>query len=503
MKKAYCFFSFLLLLSSLGFSQQKADIFKNFTAKDGLSQHDINCIVQDNEGFLWFGTNDGLNKYDGYNFNVFKPINEDDSSISGRIVQDIQKDTYGNLWIATLDGGLTMYHSKTERFKSFSSVIPEMGSYANRITISQDGVLWVQFRSKICYALLKENIDEMEFAFLSKVDKAQKENAAKRIYTKDKTVFYETSKETYTLQYTKTETGLQNVSFVPHRDDYFVKGIDGANKSKWILYDDRISHQQDDESTTTIAVSVTDEVAAVDSKGVLWCVLEDRLSSITYARGKLRVDTIDFEALDFLTLKNNTVKSICLDKTGNLWVGTNGVGIYKKTNNTFSFGHFNKDSKPNSLGGNKIRSLHEDQFGNLWIGTEGGGLSYLSRKNKNYTNFHAFTSAKDSRGLSSKKVFSISENIIDINNSILWFSTENGGLNRLLLNRNTDPKSFRFKKYNNPQTDGNNVFYRAIHSVLGEGKKKLWIGYYGHGLGLAKWSAKGTNIKFTFIDSPK
>jgi signal transduction histidine kinase/ligand-binding sensor domain-containing protein/DNA-binding response OmpR family regulator len=502
MKKTCCFFSFLLVLSTLGFSQQKAHIFKNFTAKDGLSQHDINCIVQDNEGFLWFGTNDGLNKYDGYNFNVFKPINEDDSSISGRIVQDIQKDTYGNLWIATLDGGLTMYHSKTERFKSFSSVIPEMGSYANRITISQDGVLWVQFRSKICYALLKENIDEMEFAFLSKVDRAQKESVAKRIYTKDKTVFYETSKETYALQYTKTETGLQNVSFVPHRDAYFVKGIDGVNKSKWILYDDRISHQQDDESTTTIAVTVTDEAAAVDSKGVLWCVLEDRLSSITYARGKLRVDTIDFEALDFLTLKNNTVKSICLDKTSNLWVGTNGGGIYKKTNNTFSFGHFNKDSNPNSLGGNKIRSLHEDQFGNLWIGTEGGGLSYLSRKNKNYTNFHAFTSAKDSRGLSSKKVFSISENIIDNNKSILWFSTENGGLNRLLLNRNTDPKSFRFKKYNNPQTDGNNVFYRAIHSVLGEGKKQLWIGYYGHGLGLAKWSAKGANIKFTFIDSP-
>ena len=439
MKKAYGFFSFLLLFSVVGFSQQKADIFKNFTAKDGLSQHDINCIVQDNEGFLWFGTNDGLNKYDGYNFNVFKPINEDDSSISGRIVQDIQKDTYGNLWIATLDGGLTMYHSKTERFKSFGSVIPDMGSYANRITISQDGVLWVQFRSKICYALLKENIDEMEFAFLSKVDKAQKENTVKRLYTKDKAVFYETSKETFALQYTKTETGLQNVSFVPHRDAYFVKEIEGTNKSKWILYDDRISHQQD-ESKTTIAVTVTDEAAAVDSKGVLWCVLQDRLSSITYARGKLRVDTIDFEALDFLTLKNNTVKSICLDKTGNLWVGTNGGGIYKKTNNTFSFGHFSKDGKPNSLGGNKIRSLHEDQFGNLWIGTEGGGLSYLSRKNKNYTNFHSFTSAKDSRGLSSKKVFSISENIIDINNSILWFSTENGGLNRLLLNRNTDPK---------------------------------------------------------------
>lgn len=498
MKKTLCF---LLLFSLTSFSQQKADIFKNFTAKDGLSQHDINCIAQDNEGFLWFGTNDGLNKYDGYNFNVFKPINGNDTSINGRIVQDIKKDAYGNLWIATLDGGLNMYHSKTERFKSFTSVIPEMGSYANKITISQDGVLWVQFQSKICYALIKENIDEMEFTLLRNIEKSQKENTAKRIYTKDKAVFYETSKETYALQYTKTETGLQNITYSPHRDAYFVKEMEGTNNSKWNLYSNRISFHQH-ESTTSISVIVTDEAATIDSKGVLWCVLEDRLSSVTYVQGKLRVDTIDFEALDFLTLKNNTVKSIYLDKTGNLWVGTNGGGIYKKTNNTFNFGHFNKDNASNSLGGNKVRSLHEDQFGNLWIGTEGGGLSFLNQKNKSYDFFNVYTSSKDNFGISSNKVFSISENIIDNNNSILWFSTENGGLNRLLLNRNADPKSFRFKRYNKPEIDGSNVFHRVIHSVMGEGKEQLWIGYYDHGLGLAKWTGKGENINFTFIDSP-
>lgn len=125
--------------------------------------------------------------------------------------------------------------------------------------------------------------------------------------------------------------------------------MEGTNNSKWNLYSNRISYHQH-ESTTSISVIVTDEAAAIDSKGVLWCVLEDRLSSVTYVQGKLRVDTIDFEALDFLTLKNNTVKSIYLDKTGNLWIGTNGGGIYKKTNNSFSFGRFSKGSASNSLG---------------------------------------------------------------------------------------------------------------------------------------------------------
>jgi ligand-binding sensor domain-containing protein len=157
-------FFITLFVAFLGYSQQEAYIFlKILLLEDGLSQHDINCITQDNEGFLWFGTNDGLNKFDGYNFDVFKPISGNDTTLSGRIVQDIKTDSFGNLWIATLMEDSIFTIQKQNAFKSFNSVIPQMGSYANRITISQDGVLWVQFRSKICYAIIKEDIDEMEF----------------------------------------------------------------------------------------------------------------------------------------------------------------------------------------------------------------------------------------------------------------------------------------------------------------------------------------------------
>ena len=500
-KKTGCFFYFVLFIAFVSYSQQETYIFKNFTAKDGLSQHDINCITQDNEGFLWFGTNDGLNKFDGYRFNVFKPINGNDATLSGRIVQDIQTDSFGNLWIATLDGGLNRYNAKTERFKSFNTVIPQMGGYANRITISQDGVLWVQFRSKICYAVIKENADEMEFFLLSIEGKPAKQAIAKRIYTKNSRVFYETNQGIYALKYTMAGSKLQNISYQPDKDTYFIKQLEGTDDSKWVLKDDNISYYYQD-LKATISATVTDEAATIDTKGTLWCVIDDRLSSVTFEKGKLLQNTIDFENLYFLTLKNNSVKSIFLDKTGNLWVGTNGGGIYKKTNKTFGFAHFNKDSSPNSLGGNKIRSLHEDQFGNLWVGTEGGGLSFLNYRNKNYAFFNVFTSSKNNRGLSSNNVFSISENIIDNDNSILWFSTESGGLNMLKVNRNTSPKSFRFTKYNKPTTDGSNIRHRAIHAVLGEGTGQLWMGYYGFGLGLAKWTGDGKNTSFSFINSP-
>jgi signal transduction histidine kinase/DNA-binding response OmpR family regulator/ligand-binding sensor domain-containing protein len=491
----------ILLVCFLGYSQKQPYLFKNFTAEDGLSQHDINCITQDNEGFLWFGTNDGLNKFDGYNFDVFKPISGNDTTLSGRIVQDIKKDSFGNLWIATLDGGLSLYNSKTERFKSFNSVTSKMGNYANRIIISEDGVLWVQFKSKICYAILSEDVDEMKFFLLINENKPKNEVNVKRIYVKNDAVFYESSQGTFEIKYTKAELHLQNMSFQLQNDSYFVAQLEGARDSKWVLNNDNISYYFND-LKTAISATVTDEAATIDNEGRLWCLIDDRLSSVVYKEDMLHIETVDFEALDFLTLKNNSVKSVFLDKTGNLWVGTNGGGIYKKTNNTFGFGHYNKDSSPNSLGGNKIRSLHEDQFGNLWIGSEVGGLSFLNHKNKRYDFFDVFTFTKNNRGLTSNKVFSISENIIDSNNSILWFSTENGGLNMLKLNRNASSTSFRFKKYNRPTTDGSNVNYRAIHSILGEGKGQLWIGYYGYGLGLAKWTEDGKNTSFTFIESP-
>ena len=195
----------------------------------------------------------------------------------------------------------------------------------------------------------------------------------------------------------------------------------------------------------------------MDRNNNLWCVIDEKLSNVSKNGEALVVKTIDFEKLEFIGLKNNSINCLFVDRTGNLWVGSNGGGIYKKTNSDYQFNHFRKKNREGSLSSNKIRSLHEDQFGNLWVGTELGGLNFLSKSSSNYNTFESFTLSKNENGLTSNNIFSISENIIDKNHSILWFSTENGGLNKLVIKKNDSSKDFKFEKFNKPVDDGTNV----------------------------------------------
>ena len=182
---------FLILFLFSSFELNDDLIFKNFNSADGLSQHDVNCIIQDKNGFMWFGTNDGLNRYDGYNFKVFRPTKNTNSSISGRIIQKIELDSYGNLWIASLDGGLNHYNEKKETFFNFGDKLSRFGNYVNDVTISNDGILWVQFKQKTCYAVLKENVEEMEFhVLLSENLETPVEKLGNKILIKQEGVFF-------------------------------------------------------------------------------------------------------------------------------------------------------------------------------------------------------------------------------------------------------------------------------------------------------------------------
>jgi len=494
---------FLVLFSAFSFTTYENLIFENLNSTNGLSQHDINCILQDKDGYMWFGTNDGLNKYDGYNFEVFKPLNNKKSSISGRIIQQIVSDFNGNLWIASLDGGLNYYNSELETFFNFNEKLSQFGNYVNDVTISDDGILWVQFKQKTCYAVLKENIDEMEFhVLLSENINGPVEKLGNRILTKQKDVFFLSTQVLYLLNYKIIDDKITALDFTKTKNTNFISQLTDPNGIGWELYNDKINYI-DNNSKLNLSKNVNNlskRFGVLDRNNNLWCVIDEKLSNVSKNGEALLVKTIDFEKLEIEGLKNNSINCLFVDKTGNLWVGSNGGGIYKKTNSDYQFNHFVKKKNESSLSSNKIRSLHEDQFGNLWVGTEGGGVNFLSNKAKNYNSFNSFTFSKGSRGLTSNNIFSITENIIDSNNSILWFSTENGGLNRLLINRNDSFTEFKFNKFNIPTNDGNNIKNLAIHSIYSEGKNRLWIGYYGLGLGLAEWNDSKSQPFFSFIE---
>ena len=498
--RAGLLFLILSLASSFVFNEEL--IFKNFNSADGLSQHDVNCIIQDKDGFMWFGTNDGLNKYDGYNFKIFRPSKNTSGSISGRIIQKIESDYYGNLWIASLDGGLNYYNLEKEIFSNFSEKLSQFGNYVNDVTISDDGVLWVQFKQKTCYAVLKENVDEMEFhVLLNKDVERPVEKLGNRILIKQKDVFLLSSQVLYSLNYKIIEGQITALNFTPTKNTNFISQLSGPNGKVWELHKGKIIYKDNSKLNLTKNINnLSNRFGVLDRNNNLWCVIDEKLSNVSKSGEALIVKTIDFEKLEFVGLKNNSINSVFVDRTGNLWVGSNGGGIYKKTNNDYQFKHFRKKNYKGSLSSNKIRSLHEDQFGNLWIGTELGGLNFLSKSSTNYNTFESFTFSKNENGLTSNNIFSISENIIDENQSILWFSTESGGLNKLVINKNDASKDFKFEKFNNPVNDGSNVKTLAIHSIFSEGKNRLWIGYYGSGLGLAEWDTPESKPYFSFIN---
>ena len=443
-------FLILSLSSSVVFNEEL--IFKNFNSADGLSQHDVNCIIQDKDGFMWFGTNDGLNKYDGYNFKVFRPSKNTSSSISGRIIQKIESDYYGNLWIASLDGGLNYYNLEKEIFFNFSKKLSQFGNYVNDVTISDDGILWVQFKQKTCYAVLKENVDEMEFhVLLNKDVERPVEKLGNRILIKQKDVFLLSSQVLYSLNYKIIEGQITALNFTPTKSTNFISKLSGPNGNVWELHKGKIIYKDNSKLNLTKNINnLSNRYGVLDRNNNLWCVIDEKLSNVSKNGEALVIKTIDFEKLEFIGLKNNSINCLFVDRTGNLWVGSNGGGIYKKTNSDYQFNHFRKNNREGSLSSNKIRSLHEDQFGNLWVGTELGGLNFLSNSTSNYNSFESFTLSKNENGLTSNNIFSISENIIDKNHSILWFSTENGGLNKLVIKKNDSSKDFKFEKFNKP-----------------------------------------------------
>ena len=110
---AYLFFFIALCLSALG--QQNQYVFKHLTTSDGLSNASVNCILQDHKGFMWFATNEGLNRYDGYEFRVYKNVPGDSLSLSDNKVESIYQDPQGNLWVST-SHGLCLYNREQDNF---------------------------------------------------------------------------------------------------------------------------------------------------------------------------------------------------------------------------------------------------------------------------------------------------------------------------------------------------------------------------------------------------
>jgi DNA-binding NtrC family response regulator/ligand-binding sensor domain-containing protein len=434
-------------------SQQEQIQFENISIDQGLSQSIVKCIIQDKKGFIYFGTEDGLNRYDGYSFNVMRNKPEDENSLSYNDITSLYEDHLGNLWIGTFNGGLNKYNANNKKITRFL-YDPENNnsiSHANINAIIEDnsGALWAGTDNGL-NRIVEDSVDGIYSIerFLSEPG-----NPNGLIHNIVHTIF----QDQYGIIWVGTEGGLYELIPIQGGDNQTI-----------------FNHYQHNPADPISLSNNYVRIIFEDSRGNLWVGTDLGLNRIV--RSNINEDDISFVSYkynpsDINSISHNEIYSISEDESGVLWIGTNGGGItlFDVEKNEFSR-YLNDPQNPRSISYNEIRSLFRDRSGIMWVGTYGGGVEKVFRGAQQFSlNNHKPNNPKS---LSHPIIWSICED----KNGILWVGTHGGGLDKL------DRENNSFKHYKHNPDDPNSISSDIVRMIYEDSEGILWIGTHGGGL---------------------
>ena len=440
--------------------------FSNINMEDGLSQTTVFSIVQDHQGFMWFGTEDGLNKYDGYEFMIYSNFPYDERSLSNNTVLCLFVDQSGLLWIGTNDGGLNVYDRENDKFIAFKSD-PEDGNSisGNKVfTVFQDrdGQIWIGTDA---------GLDKVVFEDEGTHDKASQLGNIRFHHLKSK------ADDQYSISYNRVRAIMQD------KEGNMWFGTQGGGLNKLIYdYEDETSdpvfvHYQNDENDPE-SLSDNDVLSLYeDGRGNIWVA--------TYGGGVNRFNktTKKFERFvhsddDPTGISHDIVLAIYGDKSGNIWMGTFGGGLdrlmaWHLDNGEigYTFEHFvNDPSDDGSLSNDAVGVIYEDRFGVLWVGTFGGAINKYDTQKPKFA--HYKHNLQNPNSLPEEGVGAV---FVD-KQGVLWIGTSGGGLTRI------DRETGIYTHYNNDPNDPRSFPHSRVTAIFEDSRGEFWIGTSGGGL---------------------
>ncbi len=456
--------------------------FFSLATGDGLSQAAVNAVVQDQQGFMWFGTQEGLDRYDGYDFKSYHHDTIDAGSLSNDWVWTLLVDRSGRLWVGSDGGGLSRYLPDSDSFIHYRHNPDNPTSLANdrvrAIYEDRSGVLWIG----------------TDGGGLSRLDP---QTGRFKNYS-------------YELE-SQASSGKNKVFSVREsRDGRLWVGTDGAGLVEFDRLTERFvpyaSSREDAPDLGRERVRTIYE----DAQGRLWIGTYDAgVKLLDLADGSIRA--LQNSPSDPHSLSHNEVRSVFQDADGTIWVGTDhglnewrpaiqgfvayrhdpAVGgslvnnrimsIYQDRGDVLWIGTFGGVSRwnylsddflhiVNDLGNNLVTSVREASDANLWVGTYGGGLNRLnplSGESHSYRHDPA-----DPKSLSDNRVMSV----FAASNEVVWVGTRAGGLNRL------DVNTGHFTRYEHDPKKPASLSALGVTSIYAQDDSSLWVGTYGGGL---------------------
>ncbi len=506
--------------------------FEQITTRDGLSQSTINDILQDRRGFLWIATDDGLNRYDGYEFKVFRNDPFSGNTLPSSQINDIMEDWRGNIWSATNGGGLSKYDRVRGRFTNYrhdpnnenslssdfvtsihadsrtGTVIigtneglnlldPETGVIRrfdseefkglrdSRITTlfeDEDRFIWIGTQDAGLYRLDREDDTFVNYQHDPKNNKSISDNWVTKLYNDKRgqiwvgtqsgglNLFDKVDEEFTRFRSSKDPSSISNDWVLSMFEDQLGTFWVGTLDGLNILDRETGKFTQFDNLDYPINLSNNTIISLFeDRSGVLWVgTREGALNKFVYSTESFFVYQAD-EGSQF-SLNDNIVWSV-VESGNSLWVGTQGGGlnhIDRETGTPTYYTH--NPSIPNSISDNYVNKVFEDSKGNIWVGTI-NGLDLLVDKENGFFK-HYRHNPDDESSISGNIVTTIFEDSKDI----LWVGTLNNGLNAF------DRETETFTRFQSKSNDPNSISHNKIWSMYEDRRGNFWVGTNGYGL---------------------
>lgn len=478
-------FSFLLISFKL-LADKNDLIFEKISETNGLSHRWVRTIVKDSEGFIWFGTMEGLNRFDGTSIKVFSEDYADTTNvISDYNFYSLYDANDSILWLGT-SNGLSKYNKKTGIFSNY--LTSEFWDLSNSktirtIAVDAEGIIWLGIAGTgVCRFDERTNSYKL-YSHDEKDPTSLSSNNVYSIVTDGEKIWVGTSgggldlfdKRNGTfIHFNQSEKkgSLSNNSvyniFKDSKEKIWVgtdKGVNRYNPSSksftTYFHHDNDSNSLCDDRVVSIAE---------DKFGRMWFATRNGLSCLKINDdGQETFTNYYHDDTNTKSLITNELTSIYIDNNSILWIGTSNGGVNQTFLESKRFSHFkHEQTKPQSISKDIIRSIFEDKDKNIWVGTDGGGLNLMLNGTKT---FEHIKHSDDKTAFHNNVVLSIMQD----KSGDLWFGTYGSGINKLSYQQIKN-RTKSFTHYTNEPTNPNSIPCDIVKDIFEDTEGRIWVG---------------------------
>lgn len=427
---------FALLHALISLNANASLRFQTLSLEHGLPQATALSLLQDQQGFIWIGTEDGLARYDGYELRVFKNDPDQVHSLSHNYISTLSEDRDGGIWIGSRGGFVDRFDPQSERFSRLVLGGPATQRSPVRAVLADSrGDIWIGTLGNGLFRYRTANQELQHFVHSGEATGSLPHDRVRVIYE--------------------------------DREGRIWIGTLGGGLSRFDAESERFLTIEDS-ADSDFAIDKHILSLAQHGNGELWIGTRTGVVILDPDTSQLRPLTLPGAAT---TLPQKPVSSLLFSRDGGLWIGSNGAGLFELAAQESTLNSFRHDKQSNtSIGADRLYDILEDREGNLWIGTHSGGVSRAVPATRRFQ--HQFHRAGDDNSLNANNIFAITQDRA----GNTWLGTIGGGLNRI------DAETGAFSALLKADSGAAGLSSNNIIAVLEDRDGKIWAGTVGNGI---------------------